>query len=166
MLSQDGVPFTPSDVLPVATALRAYSICTSFPEGLNVVSEKLYAESPITRECLQANQIAGDDRHLTYALKRQTPVAMDSPSHAVFSPPASSLTPARSAQRWSQRRARTSVGFCGCLWAPTSTAPRKSKVTKSTFLFVWGYQSPTRHMMQRIGILTTQSCRVSRSQGC
>lgn len=32
----------PSDVAPAATALRAYSICTSLPLGLNVVSEKEY----------------------------------------------------------------------------------------------------------------------------
>jgi hypothetical protein len=35
----------PSDVLPAATALRAYSICTSLPDGLNVVSENEYAPS-------------------------------------------------------------------------------------------------------------------------
>ena len=33
-------PLTPSDVAPEATALSAYSICTSLPEGLKVVSEK------------------------------------------------------------------------------------------------------------------------------
>ena len=52
-----GVDFAlmPSDVAPAATALRAYSICTSFPLGLNVVREKEYCNvkhrhciSPIT----------------------------------------------------------------------------------------------------------------------
>ena len=33
-------PLTPSEVAPEATALSAYSICTSLPEGLKVVSEK------------------------------------------------------------------------------------------------------------------------------
>lgn len=32
----------PSEVAPAATALSAYSICTSLPLGLNVVSEKEY----------------------------------------------------------------------------------------------------------------------------
>jgi hypothetical protein len=31
----------PSEVLPAATALRAYSIWTSLPDGEKVVSEKL-----------------------------------------------------------------------------------------------------------------------------
>ena len=39
--------FTPSEVLPELTACSAYSICTSLPEGLNVVKENEYAESPI-----------------------------------------------------------------------------------------------------------------------
>jgi hypothetical protein len=38
----------PSDVAPAATAVSAYSICSSFPLGEKVVSEKEYAESPIT----------------------------------------------------------------------------------------------------------------------
>jgi hypothetical protein len=33
-------------VLPVATALSAYSICTSLPDGEKVVRLKLYADSP------------------------------------------------------------------------------------------------------------------------
>lgn len=33
-------PLMPRAVEPEATACRAYSICTSFPEGLNVVKEK------------------------------------------------------------------------------------------------------------------------------
>lgn len=32
----------PKEVLPAATALRAYSICTSLPLGLKVVNEKEY----------------------------------------------------------------------------------------------------------------------------
>jgi hypothetical protein len=39
----------PRAVRPFATALSAYSICRSFPVRENVVSEKLYAESPILR---------------------------------------------------------------------------------------------------------------------
>eukprot|EP00964_Phaeocystis_antarctica_P037971 scaffold21718_cov58-Phaeocystis_antarctica.AAC.6 len=39
--------FTPRDVLPDATALSAYSIWTSFPDGEKVVSEKEYADSDI-----------------------------------------------------------------------------------------------------------------------
>lgn len=35
-------PRTPSDVLPACTAARAYSICSSLPDGLKVVREKLY----------------------------------------------------------------------------------------------------------------------------
>jgi len=31
----------PTDAAPAATAAKAYSICTSFPEGLKVVNEKL-----------------------------------------------------------------------------------------------------------------------------
>ena len=34
-------PLIPRDVLPAATAFRAYSICTSLPDGENVVREKL-----------------------------------------------------------------------------------------------------------------------------
>jgi hypothetical protein len=49
----------PSDVLPAATALRAYSICTSLPDGLNVVSEKEYAPSAIL-----AGQRSGEARKL------------------------------------------------------------------------------------------------------
>lgn len=56
----NGAPLTPSDVLPVATALSAYSICTSLPDGLKVVSEKLYAESPIRAVC--ARQAAARQR--------------------------------------------------------------------------------------------------------
>ena len=41
--------FTPRDVLPDATALSAYSIWTSFPDGEKVVSEKEYADSAIWR---------------------------------------------------------------------------------------------------------------------
>jgi hypothetical protein len=37
----------PRAVRPFATALSAYSICSSFPVREKVVSEKLYAESPI-----------------------------------------------------------------------------------------------------------------------
>ena len=36
------ITLMPSDVAPAATALSAYSICTSFPLGLNVVREKEY----------------------------------------------------------------------------------------------------------------------------
>jgi len=38
---QRRAPLMPSDVLPAATALSAYSICTSLPDGEKVVSEKL-----------------------------------------------------------------------------------------------------------------------------
>lgn len=38
-------PDTPTDIFPWFTALRAYSICRSFPEGLNVVNEKEYERS-------------------------------------------------------------------------------------------------------------------------
>jgi len=38
---QRRIPLMPSDVLPAATALSAYSICTSLPDGEKVVSEKL-----------------------------------------------------------------------------------------------------------------------------
>ncbi len=34
-------PLIPREVLPAATAFKAYSICTSLPDGENVVSEKL-----------------------------------------------------------------------------------------------------------------------------
>jgi hypothetical protein len=34
-------PLIPREVLPAATALSAYSICTSFPDGEKVVREKL-----------------------------------------------------------------------------------------------------------------------------
>lgn len=37
----------PREVAPAATAVSAYSICSSFPEGENVVRENEYAESPI-----------------------------------------------------------------------------------------------------------------------
>eukprot|EP00962_Isochrysis_galbana_P038846 scaffold13854_cov140-Isochrysis_galbana.AAC.4 len=43
---QRRAPLTPSEVLPVATALSAYSICTSLPDGEKVVKLKLYADSP------------------------------------------------------------------------------------------------------------------------
>lgn len=36
------VALIPTEAAPAVTALSAYSIWTSFPEGLNVVSEKLY----------------------------------------------------------------------------------------------------------------------------
>ena len=35
----------PNEVLPAATALRAYSICTSLPLGLKVVKEKEYCKT-------------------------------------------------------------------------------------------------------------------------
>ena len=35
-------PLIPSEVLPFPTALSAYSICKSLPDGLNVVKEKLW----------------------------------------------------------------------------------------------------------------------------
>ena len=37
----------PRDVCPDPTAMRACSICTSFPEGLKVVREKEYWLSPM-----------------------------------------------------------------------------------------------------------------------
>ena len=40
-------PLIPRLVLPCCTAMRAYSIWSSFPVLLKVVSEKLYAESPM-----------------------------------------------------------------------------------------------------------------------
>ena len=40
---------TPRDVAPLATALSAYSICTSLPDGEKVVRENEYAESPMAR---------------------------------------------------------------------------------------------------------------------
>jgi hypothetical protein len=36
------LPLMPTLVTPPETAFNAYSICTSFPEGEKVVSEKLY----------------------------------------------------------------------------------------------------------------------------
>ncbi len=38
----EAVPLIPTDGAPAATALRAYSIWTSLPDGLKVVSEKPY----------------------------------------------------------------------------------------------------------------------------
>ena len=38
----------PSDVTPWFTAFRAYSICTSFPLGENVVREKEYRSAIVT----------------------------------------------------------------------------------------------------------------------
>ena len=64
-------PLMPSDVLPAWTALRAYSIWTSFPLGLNVVSEKsapLMAEGRRSkgvssgRARRRAQASAGDER--------------------------------------------------------------------------------------------------------
>ena len=40
-------PLMPSEVWAFVTAFSAYSICTSLPEGLNVVSEYEYADSPM-----------------------------------------------------------------------------------------------------------------------
>lgn len=37
----------PREVAPAATALSAYSICTSFPLGLKVVRENEYCDSAI-----------------------------------------------------------------------------------------------------------------------
>ena len=45
-VADDRATLIPRDIAPAA-ALRAYSICTSFPEGENVVNEKLYSDSPI-----------------------------------------------------------------------------------------------------------------------
>lgn len=42
-----GSPLIPRQVAPELTAARACSICTSLPEGEKVVSEKLYALSPL-----------------------------------------------------------------------------------------------------------------------
>lgn len=41
----------PSEVAPAATAVSAYSICSSLPDGEKVVSEKEYAESPMAQLC-------------------------------------------------------------------------------------------------------------------
>ena len=55
----------PSDVLPLATAFKAYSICSNLPVRENVVKEKLYAESPIlvysvrAKDCIMATVVLG-----------------------------------------------------------------------------------------------------------
>ena len=45
---------TPRDVAPEATAASAYSIWTSLPEGLKVVSENEYAESAMAARRAEA----------------------------------------------------------------------------------------------------------------
>ena len=49
-------PLMPSEVWAFVTAFSAYSICTSLPEGLNVVSEYEYADSPMPLAAAAARQ--------------------------------------------------------------------------------------------------------------
>ena len=46
----------PTDGAPEATAIRAYSICTSLPEGEKVVREKLYLSLAILELCKRVVQ--------------------------------------------------------------------------------------------------------------
>ena len=73
-MSTDGIffsvaittPFTaltPSDVAPAETAFSAYSICTSFPEGLKVVKENEYAFSPLRGPLGGGAFFSGASRH-------------------------------------------------------------------------------------------------------
>ena len=51
------VALMPSEVAPASTAFSAYSICTSLPLGLNVVSEKEYCSThdlPVSRLTLES----------------------------------------------------------------------------------------------------------------
>lgn len=49
-------PDTPTDIFPWFTALRAYSICRSFPEGLNVVNEKEYERSILINKRMKESE--------------------------------------------------------------------------------------------------------------
>ena len=46
------LPLIPTEGAPAATAAKAYSIWTSFPEGLKVVKEKLYLSVAMMYLCL------------------------------------------------------------------------------------------------------------------